>query len=535
MSDESGFGKTICSICYEDFKPIVEDLQAISTCGHVFHELCLQQWFEYCSKAKKSTCPVCKQCCSPENALRLYFQWIGDSADLIRSQKPFLGEEEDPAALRREVKRLEGKISGLGSAFERQQRDLKDLSEELCLCKDNLKKELELKKEALKQKVVIQQLLHSKSEELEKLSLECSRLQERNVGLAKELAALKLVSDVNLEEEEVLKLASFGNGTNTKDTIDVLKKSLVLRNKSYKELMAQCNLLGRGENRSLRKLEKAEEKIKKLKSRVQELETALEEKDNEALRALKASKKTTTKGVDTNDLNRNPNSPCINNSPSASQLVHPVKSIKNSNQSGHLNNDTFHSRKMDHSKFGKDLGVNTSKQDATVILDPDNDDYSVIDKDGHLFGFSDSSIATKNYINKTSAGVLAKDVKLLVDDTTDASPLINIRKETPSSVPITQPGDQCFSGGLIGPDGTKRYLGKWCKRVHSKAPEQQSGCGSLIAVGADGRGGRIKVLRSQNQSFLDDKGNTMLPKRLKSSAQQSQGCLQIEHFFRKVA
>jgi hypothetical protein len=33
------FAKTICSICYEDLKPIVEDIQAISICGHVFHEL----------------------------------------------------------------------------------------------------------------------------------------------------------------------------------------------------------------------------------------------------------------------------------------------------------------------------------------------------------------------------------------------------------------------------------------------------------------------------------------------------------------
>ena len=31
--------KTICSICYEDLHPVAEDLQSISICGHVFHEL----------------------------------------------------------------------------------------------------------------------------------------------------------------------------------------------------------------------------------------------------------------------------------------------------------------------------------------------------------------------------------------------------------------------------------------------------------------------------------------------------------------
>lgn len=39
------------------------------------------------------------------------------------------------------------------------------------------------------------------------------------------------VADVNLEEEEVLKLASLGNESNSKDTVDILRKSLVIRNK----------------------------------------------------------------------------------------------------------------------------------------------------------------------------------------------------------------------------------------------------------------------------------------------------------------
>lgn len=65
-------------------------------------------------------------------------------------------------------------------------------------------------------------------------------------------------------------------------------------------------------------------------------------------------------------------------------------------------------------------------------------------------------------------------------------------------------GDICFSGGLLGPDGTHRYLGKWCKRGDSKGSLAKPGSctGNLIAIGADGRGGRIKVLRSPNQSSL---------------------------------
>ncbi|KAK2995839.1 hypothetical protein RJ640_006178, partial [Escallonia rubra] len=288
MVVDNAFAKTICSICYEDLKPIVEDLQSISICGHVFHEL--WSWFEYCSNGKKKNCPVCKQTCSEANVARLYFQSVGDQNDLSASQSTH-GYFEDPKELQREVKRLERKAVGLNSVVENQQKELNAVNEELCNCKKQLKLEVMLKNNALEEKAVVQQLLHLKSEELNTLTSERVRLQERNMALAKELAALKLVSDLNLEEEDVLKLASLGKeGNNHKETIDILRKSLVIRNKSYKELMAKCNALGRGEARSLSKLGKANEKLKKLKTRVQELETVVEVKENKDLRAFKASK-----------------------------------------------------------------------------------------------------------------------------------------------------------------------------------------------------------------------------------------------------
>ena len=39
------------------------------------------------------------------------------------------------------------------------------------------------------------------------------------------------VSDISLEEDDVLKLALLGNNAKTKDTIDTLVKSLVIRNR----------------------------------------------------------------------------------------------------------------------------------------------------------------------------------------------------------------------------------------------------------------------------------------------------------------
>lgn len=42
---------------------------------------------------------------------------------------------------------------------------------------------------------------------------------------------LRRVVDPNLDEDEILKLATLGNGANSKDTIDTLRRSLVMRNR----------------------------------------------------------------------------------------------------------------------------------------------------------------------------------------------------------------------------------------------------------------------------------------------------------------
>ncbi|KAG2720436.1 hypothetical protein I3760_02G035000 [Carya illinoinensis] len=585
MAGGTTFAKAICSICYEDLKPIVEDIQAISICGHVFHELCLQQWFEYCSNTKKCTCPVCKQLCSANNANRLYFQSVGDSNDPVLTQKP-IDYEEDPEELHSEVSRLLTKVTGLTSVLERQGKKLKEVDEELCSCKEQAKREAALKNEALKQTTSMQQLLHLKSEDLDKSTLECLRLQERNMALAKELAAFKLVSDLDLDEEKVLKLASFGNGANNKDTIDILRKSLVMRNRSYKELMAKCNLLGRGEARFCRKLDKAKEKMNKLKTRVQELETALEVKENEVLRSLKASKKSISNGFNENVVNCN----CNSNSwatkifLSQGQERQLSASMLNSDERGGLNGNPSCSRKMENFSLANDLNVNyTKKSLSTMAVNREKDEYFLIDEDASKFNTAPSgpsnpeeltrenlteqkstlrsdvpsdmnkeatvwhgrdnmeeNLGSRTPINmvKTPA-TLDEDVMLPLDDITQVEPKLNIRRESPSPLPLSEPGGICFSGGLLGPDGTHRFLGKWCKRSQTKGSlaKHGSSSGNLIAIGADGRGGKIKVLRSPSQSSLDGKENSVAAKRTKygsKTSMQSQGCLQIEHFFGRV-
>ncbi|KAL9259114.1 hypothetical protein AKJ16_DCAP10453 [Drosera capensis] len=205
------------SICYEDLKPLHEDLQVISLCGHVFHQLCLQQWMEYCARSRKRTCPVCKQLCAEKDIGRLYFQSAGDVIGGGGGGGDAGGEGEE-REVRLEVKRMEAKVWGLGLEVERWKTDVERLNDELSVTKEQLSstkeqlaREETMKKEAIKQKIYLQGVLQKKSSELLQSAVECSKLQESNLALAKELAALKLLSDCNLGEDDILKLASLGN------------------------------------------------------------------------------------------------------------------------------------------------------------------------------------------------------------------------------------------------------------------------------------------------------------------------------------
>ncbi|KAL3829691.1 hypothetical protein ACJIZ3_018493 [Penstemon smallii] len=573
----NSFTKTICSICYEDLKPIIEDLQSISVCGHVFHELCLQQWFEYCPNGKKRSCPVCKQTCSNANVGRLYFQSVGDPNDATLTQKPH-DYEEIPEELRKEVSRLEGKANALASALEHQQKELKEVKDQLLISKEQLKVEVMLKNEAITQKSTTQQLLRMKSEELDKSTLERMKAQERSLALAKELAAIKLASDLNLTEEEIIKLASLGHDTGSKETVDVLRKSLIIRNKSYKELMAKCNTLGRGEARSLSKLEKANEKIKKLKLRVQELETAVEMKDNEALRVLKekdsklytsflankmkepadqtnfskaaempdksfcskkveplkpmSRKNTTEDNIPGNNYGQNEQERC-------SSTINEVEGLLHSSTQVHEFSYQNSIPCTHNSAVTKSSHV--ARQDATFDTQNEVEMSRPCDRSG-MSCYQGVGMGTKVESKGPPADV--DDEVICYGGTNPFQTSFHIRKETGSSVPVAQPGVNCFSGGLMGPDGTNRHLGKWCKKVQNSGSSSSSGlqrsnarAGDLITVGADGRGGRIKVMRPLDRSTLDNKDTSFWPKKCKLSTKtnrsQPQGHLQIDHFFQK--
>ncbi|KAG1360772.1 putative E3 ubiquitin-protein ligase TRAIP-like [Cocos nucifera] len=585
--------KPICTICYEDLNLIVEEVQAIPICGHVFHELCIQQWLEYCPEGKKPTCPVCKQFCAHHSPIRLYFQSTGDPSQIPLSQK--LSSEADAEALAEEVRRLELKLSALSSNFENQQKHLSKLNDEVTAWKELAKKEEARRGEIMKEKECTEQFLHMKMEELSRKSLECTKLHERSLGLAKELAALKLATDMNLEEEEMVKLASLGHGNNHENAVQVLKRSLALRNKSYKELLARCNLLGRAETRSQMKLDKAKEKIRKLQARLQEVEKALEEKENEILRNLKASKRTKTEGISFSCVNEILNYPCTDYhlledqtekraevpdgsnkiSFSKNNLHHFKGSAKGSVlqnnliSSGFEDNDNVIDLDADTSFFMDEVALEPSTnlfKHSTPISDGKNQAESNKNADFHKSSMSAQGAAYPNkeasstykhsrhepwnsgininndekgslervvdrsaaQIPSTEASSTYKHVRheswnsginmkndekgslekvvdgsgtqmasssqtkeiLLIDDITRQSPSMAIKRETQDSDSVASPGGN-------------RSVGKWCKQVPSVSSylrmQASKRNGDLIAVGADGRGGRVKVLRAHDQ------------------------------------
>ncbi|KAG8477453.1 hypothetical protein CXB51_030935 [Gossypium anomalum] len=511
MINESSFSKTICSICYEDLKPIVEDLQCISICGHVFHELCLQQWFEYSSSStKKYNCPTCVG----HNATRLYFQSVGDQTQSVCSQK-LIDREEDAESLRFEVKKLQFKVSGLSESLKRHEEKHDEINEQLCNFRDQARKEMALKNEALREKASIQQKLSSKSEELSKSVLECSRLEQRNLALAKELAVLKLVSDFDLEQDEILKLASLGNEGNSQDVVDNLIRSLSCHKKSYKELMAKCNLLGRGEARLQKKLEKAKSKIDKLKKRVQEMETLIEVKDNEVLRALKASKKTDSKMGYNSDYSN------AKNSSKEQQMQQP-----NLELSG-ISLKPLPSSKNENIPLDSPKAANYGREGCSSTV--------VIDDEGNMESATSlpKAVSDVNMEAATVAGFSGLRTSSNIDNATDAAPIkpmFNIKMDTPS-LPLSEQGNICFSGGLLGPDGTKRHLGNGASVANCLDQRLNKVQLKIVVV-------RIKVMRSANQSSMGDKENSVSAKRLKCGAKQnslpSRGYLQIEHFFGKT-
>ncbi|KAL6857052.1 hypothetical protein ACP4OV_018434 [Aristida adscensionis] len=617
----------VCTICYEDLRPLSDHqhLHCLPACGHVFHALwsgsfsspspqslpflatflvpilrqwlrygsrfgaSLEQWLEYCpggKTKKKLTCPMCKQPCGAAHPpTRLFFQSTGAcpaSQPCPSSQDSPGGAGADPEALAAEVARLEQKAVSLGKTLEEQRDGIRRLNAEVVKWREQAAAAEAMRDAARKEKECVQQLLNAKVEELSRKTSECGRLQEKSLALAKELAALKLSSDMNLQEDEILKLASLGNHGNLANAVDVLKRSLALRNKSYKELMVQCNVLGRSESRMQQKLEKAKEVLKKLKARVQELEKELEEKGNGFIRDLRSSKR--FKADNANSGNTTAANGLPNLSAGCRDKTIPDEVMHDQhNQESHLNRQKPESESDVNSK---DKLENTNADvidldaDDSVLRDEHKMDFSARpfgDCDNTLDSRSRSSLYQHDNKNSTTFECkttdVAKETSLLrhtdvigkssfqemkklhilqeipvlrsAQGTTstwgeETLTIDGISKQATRLAPGTGPqqihnlnsiSDDFRTPGTSGADGARKSIGKWCKGSATPGlTGVNANRGNLIAVGPDGRGGKVKVLRDLG-GFQDSKSQALWPKAQKLGGKGGQS--QIDHFFGK--
>ncbi|XP_005190537.2 E3 ubiquitin-protein ligase TRAIP [Musca domestica] len=87
-----------CVICAELFTQ--SDDVHVTTCGHMFHFLCLKQWLE-----RSKTCPQCRNKCSDRNIFRVYFNLA--NLDVSRIDVGSLQDQLDNANLQLKMKEKE--------------------------------------------------------------------------------------------------------------------------------------------------------------------------------------------------------------------------------------------------------------------------------------------------------------------------------------------------------------------------------------------------------------------------------------------
>lgn len=553
--------KVICAICYEEAKPASEDLQSISLCGHVFHELCLQQWLEYCPRGRKCTCPLCKQQCSGKDVHRLYFQSASEATQASQgncSGLPYASD--DVKTLQATVEKLTGQLSVTKSSLEAHQEQIQESNRQLSACTLRAERAESAQLEAQREKSSLKDALLRTQEELKRSTAERSKLLEKNTSLSKELASNNLAQNLDVNEDDVARMARVGCG-NKDDVIGTLTRSLIVRNRAYKDLMVKCNELGTGENKALRKYEKAFERIKLLKVRVQELERLLEDKENGDLRLLKVSSKlggkntdspvVTTKNTGTSLLASKPPLPLRPSSQTKQNSVTSNEPVKIANAACSLNvNSIFLDEEDIQFLVSEEVGLSennnvrnvshfSAKDKSKSIGSSFNrsavNDLSKISLEGGMSQVCEVSPSTWENSNELDKAAFMMETEPCSDILIKSRFPVTIKKEVRLSTgTVTETGTTASIW-----DNPVPNLSKWCKQSSSwSAQHGDSSSGTFISCGANGRGGQVKVLRPPPMLKVGGASDNWLrpAKKLKSSKNvqsigNQQGSLQIEHFF----
>ncbi|XP_077998656.1 E3 ubiquitin-protein ligase TRAIP-like [Glandiceps talaboti] len=271
-----------CSICSDLYE--TDSNISATTCGHVFHENCLQRWTN-----QSKTCPQCRADCFQRNIVRRLYLETSEDVDkevdpsslkneLDKTKALLSQNKKEKADLKKDKERLYDQISVLEGKIG----DLMDRANEAESTNSALKKQLKIlsyrQDEAEKAKKEARDLRNKlkRLERFEAVMLESSReveemLQNYGTGphavkdLATYCASLKKEFETSKQSRRKLR-----------DELEEVKRHLHVKNKKLIEKIDETCELQRQLKLTEEDLQHSEDEKKSLKKKVSALQRAVE-------------------------------------------------------------------------------------------------------------------------------------------------------------------------------------------------------------------------------------------------------------------
>ncbi|XP_054278073.1 E3 ubiquitin-protein ligase TRAIP-like [Macrosteles quadrilineatus] len=145
-----------CTICSDLFTGQDSEVVYATSCGHLFHQQCLLQWYE-----RSPTCPQCREKQRPKNAVKVYFSVPSN----------FNCSQDDASALQNKVDSLNFQIKLKDTDLKNQKED----NDKLKFQTKGLREEVKKMRDELN---IHQQQTYSYLEKIKTLKRECKQLNE---------------------------------------------------------------------------------------------------------------------------------------------------------------------------------------------------------------------------------------------------------------------------------------------------------------------------------------------------------------------
>ncbi|XP_070561170.1 E3 ubiquitin-protein ligase TRAIP-like [Ptychodera flava] len=270
---------TICSDLYETSSNI-----SVTTCGHVFHEHCLQRWTN-----QSKTCPQCRADCCQRNIIRrIYFEISDDSP-----------EDVDPSSLKNELDRVKAQLSQQKKEKSDLKKEKERLYDQISSLESKIGDLMDRANKAESTNSVLRKQLKILS--LKQDDAERARKEARDLRIKlKRLERFEAVMTENTREVEEM-LQNYGSGQhalkdlatyvvslkkefdNTKqgkhklrDELEEVSRTIQVKNKKLMEKTKECNALQKQLKLVEDDLQHVEDEKKSLSKKVEVLQRAVD-------------------------------------------------------------------------------------------------------------------------------------------------------------------------------------------------------------------------------------------------------------------